>query len=117
MSEKTIFQKIIDRELSSEILYEDDDIICIKDKFPVMPIHLLLITKKVIPSLQKIEEKDYFLLSKITKKAQDLAKQFNIEDNYRLVTNVGEKSGQSIHHLHFHLLSAAKSETTLTKEG
>lgn len=108
MREKTIFEKIIDRELPAEILYEDEDIICIKDKYPVMPIHLLIITKKVIPSLQHIEEKDYHLLGKMVNRAQKIASKLGIEDNYRLVTNVGTRSGQSIHHLHFHLLSNDK---------
>lgn len=117
MKEKTIFEKIIDRELPAEILYEDAEIICIKDKYPVMPIHLLIITKKVIPSLQEMGERDYHLLGKMVHRAQAIAKEMGIEDNYRLVTNVGIRSGQSIHHLHFHLLSAKQGNTTFTREG
>ena len=52
---KTIFEQIIDRELPSDILYEDDDIICIYDKFPQAPVHILLITKEVIPSVHDLE--------------------------------------------------------------
>lgn len=117
VSSKTIFQKIIDRELPAEILFEDKDIICIKDKYPAMPIHILIITKKVIPSMQQIEEKDFHLLGKMVQRAQALARELGIEDNYRLVTNVGAKSGQSIYHLHFHLLSGEKGNTSLTREG
>ncbi|MCP5469279.1 MAG: histidine triad nucleotide-binding protein [Chlamydiales bacterium] len=102
--EKTIFEKIISGELPSEKVYEDDDVVAIKDKFPKAPIHLLIITKKVIPSVQEIEESDFPLLGKVTKVAQKLAKEFGLGEGYRLVTNVGPQAGQTIFHLHFHLM-------------
>lgn len=105
---KSIFAKIIDRELPADILFEDDDIICIKDKFPQAPIHILLITKKQIPSIQQIEESDYPLVVKIFKKAKDLATTLGIEDSYRIVTNHGQDAGQTVFHLHFHLLGGKK---------
>lgn len=101
---KTIFQKIIDRELPADILYEDDDIICIKDKFPKASVHLLLISKKCIPSIHDLEGEDFYLLGKIFKKAQDLAEEMGISENYRILTNRGKDAGQSVFHLHFHLM-------------
>jgi len=102
---KTIFQKIIDRELPAEIVYEDEEIICIKDKFPQAKVHLLLITKKCIPSIHDLEESEYPLMVKILKMVKVLAKKFEIEDNYRIVINRGSGAGQTIFHLHVHLLA------------
>jgi histidine triad (HIT) family protein len=102
---KTIFEKIIARDLPAEILYEDEDIICIRDKFPKAPIHILLITKKVIPSIHDLKPEDYPLLGKIITKAQEIATQEGVSDNYRLMTNRGPKAGQTIYHLHFHLMA------------
>lgn len=100
----TIFDKIIKKELPAEVIYEDDDIICIHDKFPQAPIHILLITKKIIPSIQEMKGEDLLLLPKIFAKAQELAKEFNVEDGYRILTNNGSSAGQTVLHLHFHLI-------------
>lgn len=100
----TIFEKIIKRELPANILYEDDEIIAIKDIHPVAPVHLLIISKKVIPSFQDIKEEDFSVLNHMILVAQKLAKEFKIEKGYRLLTNVGSSSGQTIFHLHFHLI-------------
>ena len=105
---KTIFQKIIDRECPSDIVYEDDEIICIKDKFPQAKIHLLLITKKCIPSIHDMEDEDYPLLVKIFKMVKTLSKKFGIEDNYRIVINRGSGAGQTVFHLHIHLLGGER---------
>ncbi len=102
---RTLFQKIIDRELPADILYEDEEIICIKDKFPRAPVHILLITKKAIPSIHEIEPQDYYLLGKIIGTAQEIATSLGVKDNYRLVTNRGPEAGQTIYHLHFHLMA------------
>jgi histidine triad (HIT) family protein len=101
---KTLFEKIIDKTLPAEILYEDSEIICIHDKFPQAPVHILLITKKVIPSIHQLEEGDMDLLKKIFSKAKDLASQLGVEESYRILTNHGSKAGQTVMHLHFHLL-------------
>ena len=79
-------------------------LIAFKDIAPKAPVHLLIVTKKVIKSLQEIKEEDLMLLQEIVKVAQKLAKQFHVEDNYRLLTNVGQGAGQSVFHLHFHLI-------------
>ena len=100
----TIFEKIINKEIPATILYEDDTVIAIKDKFPKAPVHLLIISKKVIPSFQHIEKNDLPIIGRMIEVSQKLAKEFKVEKAYRLLTNVGESAGQSIFHLHFHLL-------------
>lgn len=100
----TIFEQIINRELPAEIVYEDDKIIAIKDIHPVAPVHLLIIPKKVIPSLQEMPPEDYLLLGKIVAVAKKLAEEYKIASGYRLLVNNGSLAGQTIFHLHFHLI-------------
>lgn len=100
----TIFERIIAGELPSEKVFENERIIAIKDIHPAAPVHLLIISKKVIPSLQKAGEEDLPLIGEMMAVAQDLAVEFDVAHSYRLVTNIGEGAGQTIFHLHFHLL-------------
>jgi histidine triad (HIT) family protein len=79
-------------------------VIAIKDLHPVAPVHILIIPKKEISSLQNMQPEDVFLVSEIVKVAQKLAIQFNIQEGYRLLTNNGKEAGQTIFHLHFHLI-------------
>ncbi len=104
----TIFGKIIKGELPSEKVFENERILAIKDKFPVAPVHLLIMPKKEIPSLQELQTEDFPLLQEIVSVAQKLAEEFDVEDGYRLLTNVGPDSGQTIFHLHFHLIGGRK---------
>lgn len=104
MQSDTIFSKIIRRELPAEIVFENDRIIAIKDKYPVAPVHLLIISKKVIPDLQHLSSEDLPLVGEIVQVAQQLAKEFGVDKGYRLLTNNGSTAGQSIFHLHFHLI-------------
>jgi histidine triad (HIT) family protein len=102
---KTIFKKIIDGELPADKVYEDEEVIVIKDKFPKAPVHLLIIPKKVIESLQSIQQEDLDLIPKVIVVAQKMAKEFNLEEEgYRLLVNHGSNAGQTIFHLHFHML-------------
>lgn len=102
---KTLFEQIIERDLPATIEYEDEDFIVIQDKYPKAPVHLLLITKKVIPDLQSLAPEDARLIGKLAQLAQKMAKQFGVEkEGYRLVVNNGPNAGQMIFHLHFHLL-------------
>lgn len=103
----TIFAKIIRKEIPADILYEDENIIAFKDIAPVAPVHILIVTKKLIKDLQSLEPEDFYLVSEIAKVAQILAKQFNVEDGYRLITNNGANAGQAVFHLHFHLVGGA----------
>lgn len=100
----TIFERIISRELPAEIVFENSKIIAIKDLYPVAPVHLLIISKKVISSIQTLAPEDFPLLGEIVSVAQELAEQFQVADGYRLLTNNGSTAGQTIFHLHFHLI-------------
>jgi len=104
----TIFEKIIKKELPAEIVFENDKVIAIKDIHPVAPVHILIITKKVIPNLQSVNQEDLPLITEVIRVAQELAKKFNIQDGYRLLTNNGKNSGQAVFHLHFHLIGGRK---------
>ncbi len=104
----TIFGKIIAGALPAEKVFENDRILVIKDKHPVAPVHLLIMPKKEIPNLQAVSSEDLGLITEIIQVAQMLARQFEIEDGYRLLTNNGEEGGQVIFHLHFHLIGGRR---------
>lgn len=100
----TIFAKIIKGEIPADKVFENDRIVAFKDIAPVAPIHILIVPKKEITCLQAMQKEDFPLLGEIVAVAQQLAKKFNIEEGYRLVVNNGEGVGQTIFHLHFHLI-------------
>ncbi len=104
----TVFGKIIEGSLPCKKLFENESILAIEDIAPIAPVHILIIPKKPIKNLQALLESDFFLLGEIVKAAQLLAIEFNIEEGYRLVTNNGEEAGQSVFHLHFHLVGGRK---------
>ena len=103
----SVFTKIINRELPAEVLFENEHVIAIHDIAPVAPIHVLIIAKKEIPSIQCLQDKELFLMKEVIKAAQHIAKELDITD-YRLLTNCGEEAGQTIFHLHFHLLAGKR---------
>ncbi len=100
----TIFGKIIRGEVPSEKVFENDRILAIKDIHPVAPIHILIMPKKEIASLQDMSEEDLPLMAEIVEVAQKLAENFGIARGYRLTVNNGTPAGQAIFHLHFHLI-------------
>lgn len=100
----TVFSKIIAGELPADIVYENERFIAFKDINPVAPIHLLIVPKKEIANLHAMSEEDLPLVSEAVAIAQQLAKDFGVEDGYRFLTNNGSASGQEVFHLHFHLL-------------
>ena len=104
MLEVNIFQKIIDRQIPAAIVYEDDLCLAFKDVNPQAPTHVLLIPKKVIRTHDDIAEEDAALLGHLHLTAMKLAKQFGLSDGYRLVVNCNEAGGQTVPHLHMHLL-------------
>jgi len=104
----TIFGKIVNGELPADKVFENDLVLAIKDINPRAPVHLLIMPKKEIRNLQSASEEDYELITECVKVAQQLAKEFNIEDGYRLLTNNGSSAGQSVYHLHFHLIGGSK---------
>ena len=104
----TIFGKIIRGELPSEKVFENERILAIKDKFPAAPVHILIMPKKEIHNFQALQPEDFPLISEIILVAQKLAQEFEITDGYRLLTNNGEEAGQTIFHLHFHLIGGRR---------
>jgi len=100
----TVFAKIIKRELPAEIVFENERILAIKDLYPIAPVHLLIMPKKEIKDIQSIEEEDMPLIGEIAIIAKKLADEFDVADGYRLLTNNGPSAGQTIFHLHFHLI-------------
>lgn len=105
---KTIFQKIIDREIPAEIEYEDDCCIAIKDLNPQAPIHLLIIPKKPISRLEMATEEDQSVLGKLLLVAKKLAKDMSLSAGFRIVINNGKDAGETVPHLHVHLLAGRK---------
>ncbi|MFA5855563.1 MAG: histidine triad nucleotide-binding protein [Candidatus Gracilibacteria bacterium] len=101
--EKTLFQKILDRELPAEFVFEDELCFAIKDIYPKAPVHFLIIPRKPIESLENITEEDAPLLTHLLLVARNLAGQHKCE-GYRIQINVGEKGGQVIFHLHVHMM-------------
>jgi histidine triad (HIT) family protein len=102
---ETLFEKIINREISADIIYEDDLSIVIKDIQPQAPTHLLIIPKKVIPKLSDASNNDELILGHLMLVAGKVANQLDLNDTFRIVVNNGAKAGQSVFHLHLHLLS------------
>lgn len=101
----TLFEKIIARQIPATIEYEDDEVIAIRDIAPVAPIHILIITKKPIVSPSQLQAEDSFLMGKLVLVAQELAAKYEIaESGYRLILNNGKEAGQSVPHLHMHLI-------------
>ena len=104
MSEKTIFKRIIDREIPAEILYEDDRCLAFRDVTPQAPVHVLVIPKKEIPSLADATDADAPLLGELLSVVRRLAGELGLDGGYRVVINCGVDAGQTVDHLHLHLL-------------
>ena len=100
----TVFEKIIEGKIPCNKVYEDDLFIVFHDIAPQAPVHVLIVPKKHISSLSKAKEEDTLLLGKALILAAQLAKKLHIETGYRLIVNTGKEAGQTIFHLHFHLL-------------
>jgi len=99
-----LFCKIVNKEEKSEIIYEDEKIVSFKDINPLAPVHLLIIPKKHIPSVNHVEIEDKSLMGELILVAQKIAREKNLK-GYRLQINVGRPAGQIIDHLHLHLLA------------
>lgn len=100
----TVFGLIIQGKIPSTKVFENERILAILDIHPIAPVHILIIPKKEIPNIQSLEPADYPLLSEIIQVAQKIAEEKGVADQYRLLTNNGEDAGQTIFHLHFHLI-------------
>ncbi len=104
MLQDNIFQKIIDRQIPAKIIYEDERCLAFHDVNPQAPIHVLLIPRQVIATHDQLTEADRELVGHLHLVAAKLAQTLGIADGYRLVINCRERAGQTVPHLHFHLL-------------
>jgi histidine triad (HIT) family protein len=101
---KTLFEKIIAREIPAAIVYEDDSVLAIRDTNPQAPVHVLIFPKKLIPRIAEATGDDEKLLSHLLLKAAEVAKKLGLKSGYRLVINNGADGGETVPHLHVHIL-------------
>ena len=107
-----VFCKIIKGEIPSKKVYEDDDILAFYDINPIAKVHVLVIPKKHITSLLELKEEDKDLLFHIFNKINEIAEIVGVaKTGFRVISNVGEDSGQAVKHLHFHILGGEKLPT------
>jgi len=105
MEKDCIFCKIVNGEMSTEFLYENDTIVVFKDINPIAPVHLLIVSKKHIRSINDLEQEDKKIVSEMIMAAKDMAKKEGItKSGYKLLFNVEKGGGQVIFHLHLHLI-------------
>jgi histidine triad (HIT) family protein len=100
-----IFCKIVNREIPSKIVYEDEKVLVFEDINPQAPLHLLVIPKKHIESVMEISEEDKEIILRIYQAIQKIVKEKNLSGGFRVVVNYGKDAGQTVFHLHFHLLA------------
>jgi histidine triad (HIT) family protein len=101
----TLFEKIASHEIPAKLIHEDDDLIAFHDINPQAPVHILIVPKKAIPRIAETTESDRLLLGKLLYAAQNLARSLDIaETGFRIVINSGRDGGETVPHLHVHLL-------------
>ncbi|GAB6185784.1 histidine triad nucleotide-binding protein [Thermopirellula anaerolimosa] len=105
MTSKSVFQRIIDREIPAEIVYEDADCLAFKDINPQAPVHILLIPKKEIADFESLDEADEAVMGKLLMAVRKIAESLGLNRGFRLVLNNGRDAGQEVKHLHFHILA------------
>ena len=106
---KTIFDKILSKKIPADIVFEDEQMLAFKDISPQAPIHILIIPKKRIATINDIDESDSDLIGNIIIRAKLIAKEMGLADNgYRLVFNCNADGGQEVYHIHLHLLGGRK---------
>jgi histidine triad (HIT) family protein len=101
---KNIFEKIIAREIHAQIIYEDDLVLAFRDIYPQAPVHALIVPKQAIPRIAEAKAEDARLLSHLLLKAAEVAQQLGLKNGYRLVINNGPDGGETVPHLHVHIL-------------
>jgi len=102
---KTLFEKIAAREIPTQIVYEDDLVLAIRDIKPAAPVHVLIVPKKPIPRIADAQPDDHRVLGHLLLKAAEVAKSLGLnKEGYRLVINNGPNAGESVPHLHLHIL-------------
>ena len=103
-----IFCKLASHEIPTNVVYEDDEMFCFYDQAPQAPVHVLLIPKKHIESLDDLKPEDEALIGRMMLKIKDIAKMLELENGYRVVSNNGADAFQTVKHLHFHILGKRK---------
>ncbi len=107
---KSPFEKIWDDELPAEVVFKDEEIIAFVPLRRQTPVHFLVVPKKRIPTINDLEDEDAYLIGRMYQVARDLAKEYGVaETGYRLAMNNNEDSGQSVFHIHLHLLGGMKT--------
>lgn len=101
---ETVFSKIIRREIPADIVYEDDLALAFKDVNPQAPVHILVIPKQPIAQISDAESKDHALMGHLLLTAKRVAQQVGLDNGYRIVINNGSDGGQTVYHLHLHIL-------------
>jgi histidine triad (HIT) family protein len=105
MADKTLFEKIRDREIPAEILYEDEWCLAFRDISPQAPVHVLVVPRKAIPRIGVATEEDVEILGRLMLAAGEVARRLGVaEDGFRLAINHGRNGGETVPHLHVHLL-------------
>ena len=99
-----LFCNIVNGKTDTEILFENENLAVFKDIHPKAPVHLLIVPKKHIESINELKESDKGLLGEMILQAGEMAKKSGVEKGYRLIFNIGKKAGQEIDHIHLHLL-------------
>jgi histidine triad (HIT) family protein len=100
----TIFEKIVRREIPADIVWEDEDVLAFRDVNPQAPVHVLIVPKRVISRLNDATESDQALLGKLLLTAKKVAGDLSLTSGYRVVINSGPDAGESVPHLHVHVL-------------
>lgn len=108
MSDKTIFSKIIDGDIPAQFIYQDEICVCIKDIAPQAPTHLLIIPRKPIPRLADASAEDQAILGHLMLVAGEIARKQGVDEAFRLIVNNGAGAGQTVFHLHLHLMANKK---------
>lgn len=102
---KTLFEKIADGEINAQVVFKDDKVVAFKDIKPGAPVHVLIVPRKVIPRIAEAKPEDHAVLGHLLLKAAEVAKQLGLDQNgFRLVINNGPDAGESVPHLHMHIL-------------
>jgi len=108
MAEKNVFEKIIDREIPADVVYEDDLCLAFRDINPRAPTHLIVIPKKAIPAVDEVGEEDEAIVGHLFLAMRKIAAELGLSGGYRVVTNNGPDAGQEVMHLHFHMLAGRR---------
>jgi histidine triad (HIT) family protein len=108
MADKTVFKRIIDRELPAKIVYEDEHCLAFEDIHPAAPTHLLVVPKKEIASVDDASPEDEAIIGHLFVAMRAIAAKLGLKTGYRVVTNCGRDAGQEVMHLHFHMLAGRR---------